>query len=166
MSPNARAERAAPLLSATLAINEDVKRRIRDGERILHLGFGEAGLPIHPTLLDALAAGASEGGYDPVAGDPVLRQAVADFYARRGLETDASQIIVGPGSKAILFALMLALEGDLVLPRPAWVSYEAQAFLAGKRVIRVPIPREAGGIPDADHLGAVWGAQIRSCLQI
>jgi hypothetical protein len=33
--------------------------------------------------------------------------------------------------------------------RPSWVSYAAQAALLGKRVVPVPIPVEAGGIPDA-----------------
>lgn len=142
----------APILSATLAINEEVKRRVHAGEDILHLGFGEAGLPIHPLLRDALNAGSAEGGYAPVAGDPILRRNIAGFYTRRRLETDVSQIIVGPGSKALLFALMLALDGDLVLPKPAWVSYAAQASLAGKEVVRVPILAEAGGIPEPDLL--------------
>lgn len=141
-----------PNLSATLAIHEEVRRRARAGENVLHLGFGEAGLPVHPLLREALIAGSGDGGYDPVAGDVTLRRNIADFYGRRGLETDASQIVVGPGSKALLFALMLALEGDLVLPKPAWVSYAAQAAFARKALIRVPILAEAGGIPNPDYL--------------
>ena len=38
--------------------------------------------------------------------------------------------------------------GDVVLPRPSWVSYAAQAALAGKRVLDVPIAEQAGGVPD------------------
>src|SRR5699024_11870720 len=48
----------------------------------------------------------------------------------------------------LLYALLAVLEGDLVLPTPAWVSYAAQAEMAGKTLLRVPIPPEAGGIPD------------------
>jgi aspartate aminotransferase len=143
---------AAPVVSATLAIHEEVKRRRDAGEDILHLGFGEAGLPVHPLLRDALAAGAGGSGYGPVGGDPLLRRNIAGYYVRRGLETDAGQIVVGPGSKALLFALMLALDGDVVLPKPAWVSYAAQAALAGKRVLRVPITPDAGGIPVPEAL--------------
>jgi hypothetical protein len=36
---------AAAPPSATLAINERIERRIRDGADVLHLAFGEAGLP-------------------------------------------------------------------------------------------------------------------------
>ena len=46
------------------------------------------------------------------------------------------------------------LPGDVVLPRPSWVSYAAQAALAGKRVIDVPIAEQAGGVPDPDALRA------------
>jgi aspartate aminotransferase len=145
----------APVFSTTLAIHEEVKRRFDAGEDILHLGFGEAGLPVHPLLREALAAGAASGGYGAVAGDPNLRRNVAGYYVRRCLETDAAQIVVGPGSKALLFALMLALDGDLVLPQPAWVSYAAQAALAGKAVLRVSVPAEAGGIPELDSLKEV-----------
>src|SRR5260221_589796 len=84
----------APTLSATLAIHEEVKRRVEAGEDVLHLGFGEAGLPVHPLLRNALASASADGSYGPVAGDANLRLAVAGFYVRRGLDTDASQIVV------------------------------------------------------------------------
>lgn len=143
-----------PTVSPTLAINEAIRSRIRAGENIVHLGFGEAGVPVHPLLKEALCSASADGSYGDVAGSPSLRRAVASFYGRRGLETDESQIVVGPGSKALLFALMLALDGDLVVPRPAWVSYAAQASLAQKQVVRVPIPSDIGGIPDPEQLVA------------
>lgn len=144
-----------PGVSPTLAINESVRERISAGEDILHLGFGEAGVPVHPLLRHAFASASADGGYGEVAGSRALREAVAAFYTRRGLETDAWQIVVGPGSKSLLFALMLALDGDLVLPQPAWVSYAAQATLTGKQVIWVPIPAHAGGVPDPELLSRV-----------
>lgn len=135
-------------LSATLAINEEVGRRRASGEQILHLGFGEAGLPVHPILREALSRAAGDGRYGPVRGDAGLRAAVAAAYVRRGLPTAPNQILVGPGSKPLLFALMLAMDGDVVLPRPSWVTYAAQAHLLERRVLRVPTPHDVGGIPD------------------
>src|SRR5262249_30941430 len=76
------------------------------------------------------------------------------------LPTDAGQIVVGPGSKALLYGLVLALEGDVVLPRPSWVSYEPQALLAGRRTLRVDVPEACGGVPDPALLaGALAGAR-------
>lgn len=137
-------------VSPTLAINEAVKARRALGHDVLHLGFGEAGVPVHPLLRETLAAGSSDASYGDVGGSRALRVAVAHYYARRGLPTEEWQIIVGPGSKALLFALLLALEGDIVLPQPSWVSYAPQAALAHKQVAWVPIPAEAGGMPSAD----------------
>jgi aspartate aminotransferase len=140
-------------LSPTLAINEAVRLRRARGERVLHLGFGEAGLPVHPVLREALERASGANAYGAVAGSAQLRSSVAAYFTRRGLETEPEQVLVGPGSKALLFALLTALDGDLALPRPAWVSYEPQARLAGKQVLRLDIPAEAGGVPDPALLG-------------
>ncbi|MFF4775437.1 pyridoxal phosphate-dependent aminotransferase [Microtetraspora fusca] len=137
-------------LSATLAANEDIERRRRAGQRVLHLAFGEAGLPVHPELRRRLSEAGGSNSYGQVAGSPELREAVAGYWSRRGLPTDPGLVACGPGSKALLFGLMLALGGDIVLPRPSWVSYAAQAEIIGIRPIMVPAPPGEGGVPDPD----------------
>jgi aspartate aminotransferase len=143
---------ASVTLSPTLAMNEAVRLRQRRGERVVHLAFGEAGLPVHPLLRDALERASGVNAYGAAAGSTELRTSVAGYYNRRALTTEPSQVVVGPGSKALIYALLVALEGDLVLPRPAWVSYEPQARLAGKAVLRVDVPAAAGGVPDPNAL--------------
>jgi aspartate aminotransferase len=140
----------AVTLSATLAANEDIDRRRRAGERVLHLAFGEAGLPVHPALRDKLAAASERNGYGPVAGTSGLRAAAAGYWTRRGLLTDPDLVVSGPGSKSLLYGLLLAIGGDIVLPMPSWVSYAAQADLVGARPILVPAPPGEGGVPDPD----------------
>ncbi len=124
--------------SATLAMNEAVAKRRASGRETIHLGFGEASFPLHPLLATALAEAAKRTGYAPVLGIPALRQAIAAYLARkRDLALISDQIIVAPGSKPLLYALMQVLEGDLLLPVPSWVSYAPQARLAGRQVIGV-----------------------------
>jgi aspartate aminotransferase len=139
---------AAPPPSATLATNERVQARIAAGRPVLHLAFGEAGLPVLPGVAERLAAAAGENGYGPVAGSPAVREAAAGYFERRGLPTGPGQVLLAPGSKALLYALLSVLPGDVVLPRPSWVSYAAQAALVGKNVIDVAIAEDAGGVPD------------------
>jgi aspartate aminotransferase len=148
--------------SPTLAINESIRRAQGEGQDILHLAFGEAGLPVHPLFAEHLEAGTSSNVYGPVAGDQEVRSAAAAYLSRRGVSAGPDDIVMTPGSKAALFALVSVLPGDVVLPSPAWVSYAAQAALAGKRVIFVPIPAEAGGVPDPDRLPDVLGAARRT----
>ncbi|MEV4010824.1 pyridoxal phosphate-dependent aminotransferase [Nonomuraea angiospora] len=149
-------------LSATLAANEDIDRRRRAGERVIHLAFGEAGLPVHPALRDRLAGAAERNGYGPVAGASELRTAAAGYWTRRGLPTDPELVVCGPGSKSLLYGLLLAIGGDIVLPMPSWVSYAAQAELVGSRPILVPAPPGGGGVPDPDLVaGAVRRARAQ-----
>ena len=149
-----------PPPSPTLATNERVQARIAAGAPVLHLAFGEAGLPVLPSVAERLGAAAGANGYGPVAGSPAVREAVAGYFERRGLPTSADRVLVAPGSKALLYALLTVLPGDVVLPRPSWVSYAAQAALAGKRVLDVPIAEQAGGVPDPEALRA--GCSTRS----
>lgn len=150
---------AAPAPSATLAANERVRARIAAGVPVLHLAFGEAGLPVLPSVAERLGAAAGANGYGPVAGSPAVREAAAGYFDRRGLPTSADRILVGPGSKALLYALLNVLPGDVVLPRPSWVSYAVQAALAGKRVLDVPIAQAAGGVPDPAALREALAAR-------
>ena len=119
-------------VSATLAANEAMAARRNRGQPVLPLAFGEAGLPVHPALRDALAAATACNGYGPVAGHPALRSAAAGYWQRRGLPTTGS-VICGPGSKPLLFGLLLAIGGDVAIPWPSWVSYAAQATIIGVR---------------------------------
>ncbi|MFI0408578.1 pyridoxal phosphate-dependent aminotransferase [Actinomadura sp. 3N508] len=149
-------------LSATLAVNEAIARKRREGVRVLPLGFGEAGIPIHPALTRELGAAAGRGGYGPVAGSAALRGAAAGYWARRGLPTDPSMIVAGPGSKPLLYALLTSIGGDVVVASPSWVSYAAQASLVGAEPIRVATPRGEGGVPSPALLAdAVVRARAR-----
>ena len=154
MTASRSAGRIEPLVppSATLAINERIEQRIRDGGDVLHLAFGEAGLPLLASVAERLARAASRTSYGSVAGSPEARAAAAGWYERRGLPTAPEQILFAPGSKPLIYALLTVLPGDVVIPEPSWVSYAAHAALAGKRTITVPIGPVAGGVPDPDAL--------------
>ncbi len=109
-------------VSATLAANEALARRRERGESVLPLAFGEAGLPVHPRLIAELADLAGHGSYGPVAGAQQLRAAAAGYWSRRSMPTSPDAVVAGPGSKALLFATLLALGSDVAVPRPSWVS--------------------------------------------
>jgi aspartate aminotransferase len=150
-------------VSATLAANETMDARRRRGEPVLPLGFGEAGLPVHRMLRAALARAAGFNSYGPVAGYAALREAAACYWARRGLPTDAEAVICGPGSKALLFGLTAAIVGDVAVTRPSWVSYAAQASLAGRVAHFVP---GSAGVPDAERLARTVSAARAAGRQV
>ncbi|MEU3823975.1 pyridoxal phosphate-dependent aminotransferase [Streptomyces sp. NPDC029080] len=139
-------------MSATLAADAALEERRRSGQRVLPMTSGEIGLPVLPALRERLAAAAGENAYGPVAGGPALREAAAGYWRRRGLPTGPGLVVAGPGSKSLLYALLLAIGGDVVVPVPSWVSYAAQARLAGGRALPVPIRPGEGGVPDPARL--------------
>ncbi|MFC7310315.1 pyridoxal phosphate-dependent aminotransferase [Streptomyces monticola] len=139
-------------MSATLAADEAIARRRREGQQVISMASGEIGLPVHPELRDRLAHAADRASYGPVAGSLALRTAAAGYWRRRGLDTDPDLVVCGPGSKPLLYALVLAVGGDVVIPTPSWVSYAAHARLAGVRPLSVPIAAGQGGVPDPDLL--------------
>jgi len=47
-------------------------------------------------------------------------------------------VIIGPGSKELIFILQLVYYGDLVIPTPSWVSYSPQARIVGRHVYWAP----------------------------
>jgi aspartate aminotransferase len=140
-------------VSATLAANEALAARRLAGQPVLPLAFGEASLPAHPALREALAAATASNGYGPVAGLEALRSAAAGYWQRRGLATDPGSVVCGPGSKPLIFGLLLATGADVIVPRPSWVSYAAQASLVGARPHFVPAAPGEGGICDPAALG-------------
>ncbi|RMG77029.1 MAG: aminotransferase class I/II-fold pyridoxal phosphate-dependent enzyme, partial [Bacteroidetes bacterium] len=122
--------------SATLAINERSAQLIRSGKTVYRWGFGQSPFPVPEEVVESLCAHAAVKDYLPVRGLPELREAVAGFNHRKlGIPTDADQVLIGPGSKELIYNLQMALEGVLLLPSPSWVSYEPQAHLAQKRTV-------------------------------
>lgn len=141
-------------VSATLAINEETTRRRAAGLPVLPLGFGEAGLPVHESLVRKLGEAAGHASYGPVAGIEELRDAAAGYWQCRGVATTSERVIAGPGSKPLLYALLRACGGGVALPRPSWVSYAAQAALLRIHVELLATPVGEGGVPDPDELDA------------
>jgi aspartate aminotransferase len=139
-------------VSATLAANEALAARRGRGEHVLPLAFGEAGLPAHPALQATLAAATSCNSYGPVAGLDELRTAAAGYWSRRRLPTGAGDVVCGPGSKPLLYGLLLGLGADVAVPRPSWVSYAAQAAMTDSRPHFVPTRPGEGGVPDPARL--------------
>ena len=125
--------------SPTLAINELVRSLWDEGRNVFHLAFGESRMPLHPKLVSALKENVKEKSYLESTGLIELRKAIAQFHERHfQLPILPENVIVGPGSKSLLFGIMLGVECDVFLPTPSWVSYAPQAELAGRHYRYLP----------------------------
>ena len=131
--------------SATLAINERSNALRAEGRTIYKLGLGQSPFPVPEPVVASLQANAFQKDYLPVRGLPELRAAVANYYRlRRGVHVTAEDVLIGPGSKELMFLLQLVYYGDLVIPTPSWVSYAPQAHIIGRHVRWLRTRREDG----------------------
>ncbi len=130
-------------LSATLEINEISNNLLASGRQVFKLGLGQSPFPVPQVVVDELKANAHQKDYLPVRGLPALQQAVVNYLERtQSLAYLPQNVLVGPGSKELMFILQLTYYGDLVIPTPSWVSYAPQAHIIGRHVHWVPTRAE------------------------
>ncbi|MFB4203446.1 pyridoxal phosphate-dependent aminotransferase [Arhodomonas sp. KWT2] len=145
--------------SATLAINERSAELQRQGREVYRLGLGQSPFPVPQFVVDALREHAHEKDYLPVKGLAALRQAIAGYLRRtEGLDYAPENILVGPGTKELMFIVQLVYYGDLVIPTPSWVSYAPQAHILGRQIRWLPTDPGAGMGVSAEALESLCAA--------
>lgn len=121
--------------SPTLAINELSKKLNANGKTIYAMGLGQSPFPVPAPVVETLKQHAHEKDYLNVKGLEALRQAVAQFHRQKdNVDIKANNVLIGPGSKELMFILQLVYYGDLILPAPCWVSYAPQAKIIGRNI--------------------------------
>ena len=122
--------------SATLAINEHSDNLEKQGKHIFRFGFGQSPFPVPEKVVDSLQANSFRKNYLSVEGLPELRQAIANYHQKfDNIDIESEQVLIGPGSKELMFSLQLALKGITILPAPCWVSYSPQAKILNREII-------------------------------
>ncbi len=135
---SARAEALKP--SSTLAVTAKIKTMVAAGVDVIGFGAGEPDFdtPAHIRQAAILAIESGRTRYEPTPGTMEARSAVARYMNRRhGFDVDARNVIISVGGKHALYLAFMALMNDgdeLLLPAPYWVTYPAQAQLAGGTV--------------------------------
>ncbi len=139
--------------SATITIN-DISRDLKAaGKNVYRLGLGQSPFPVPQPVVEALKLHAHEKDYLPAKGLPALREAVAKFHRHKdGVEARAEGVLIGPGSKQLMFLLQLVYYGELIVPTPCWVSYVPQAQIIGRKVSLVETSYETRWQMTAEQL--------------
>ncbi len=148
--------------SPTLSMNDRILEMRAAGRDVYHLGFGESRFPVHPRVARALQDNAQRRSYLPALGLPALRETVACYYERHfGIEVAPAQVIVGPGSKSLIFAMLAAIDSDIIMPTPAWSSYRDIATLTGRPIWEVAMDPDNGYRPEVGRIQEAMAAAAR-----
>ena len=140
-------------LSATLKINEISKKLEQEGKEIIKFGFGESPFPVPDKIVEALKKNAHQKSYLPIQGLEDLRVSISKYESKKkNRNFSPEQIIVGPGSKELMFLLHISFDGDIILPAPSWVSYKPQSIIADNKFHWIETFAENNWYPSAESL--------------
>ena len=139
--------------SATLAINEESNRLKRSGKKVYKFGFGQSPFSVPDSIVSALKNNANKNTYLPMQGLEELRSAIANYLNKNNNNNFKSEdIIIGPGTKELMFLTQIAFQGEVLLPAPSWVSYQPQALIAKNKVHWIQTTDSSNWFPTAEQL--------------
>ena len=140
-------------ISSTLRINEISKDLEAKGKKVFKFGFGQSPFEIPENIILELKNNANKNKYLPIQGLLDLRREIANYSNKRNNYNYKSEnILIGPGSKELMFLLNMAFDGDIILPIPSWVSYEPQGILGNNKIHWIETEREKNWFPSAESI--------------
>ena len=123
--------------SSTLKMNEISKHLEEKGKEIFRFGFGQSPFQVPIDVVNELKKNAHQNKYLPMQGLDDLRGSVAKYTSsKKNFEYTPNNVIIGPGTKELMFLLQIIFDGEIILPAPSWVSYAPQAII-GRNKIRI-----------------------------
>ncbi|MDD4881143.1 MAG: pyridoxal phosphate-dependent aminotransferase [Gallionellaceae bacterium] len=140
------------------------------GRDIVHLEVGEPDFASPEPVVEAGIRALRDGHtrYTPALGLPVLREAIAGYYAERhGVEVSPGRVAVTPGASGALLLVMAALfdPGDeVLLADPGYPCNRHFARLVEAKAGLVPVGPATGFQLTADLVARHWGPHTRGVL--
>ena len=142
--------------SSTLKINEVSRELESKGEKIFKFGFGQSPFEVPHDIVNELRNNAFQNKYLPMQGLKELREAVAKYTSnKKDYKYNSENVIIGPGSKELMFLLQVLFEGDIILSVPSWVSYAPQAILGRNKIQSIQATRENNWFPTSTEIEKV-----------
>ena len=139
--------------SSTLAINETSRELEKKGKKIFKFGFGQSPFKVPEDIVQELKNNAHKNKYLPMQGLSELRESVAKYTSnKKNYNYKSENVIIGPGSKELMFLLHVIFDGEIILPAPSWVSYMPQAILGRNKTHILQTKRENNWFPTATEI--------------
>jgi aspartate aminotransferase len=139
--------------SSTLLINETSRKLEERGKKIFKFGFGQSPFKVPEDVVKELKDNAYQNKYLPMQGLLELRNAVAKYTSKKkNYDYKSDNVIIGPGSKELMFLLHIIFDGEIILPAPSWVSYAPQAILGRNKIQILQTKRENNWFPTASEI--------------
>jgi len=139
--------------SSTLKINEISRKLEEKGKKIFKFGFGQSPFKVPDDIVNELKNNAHQNKYLPMQGLTELRKSVAKYTStKKNYNYSSENVIIGPGSKELMFLLHVAFDGEVILPAPSWVSYVPQAIIGRNPMQVIQTKRENNWFPTGPEI--------------
>ena len=142
--------------SSTLRMNEISNKLESKGKKIYRFGFGQSPFQVPDDVVNELKNNAHQNKYLSMQGLNELRTAISKYSSNKYSQNyKPENIIVGPGTKELMFLLQLLFDGDILLPAPSWVSYAPQALLSRNKAHWITTKSENNWFPTGEEIEKV-----------
>jgi LL-diaminopimelate aminotransferase len=127
---------------------------------IIRLGIGDVTLPLTKSVIEALheavdsqAVSETFKGYGPEQGYAFAQEAIADYYARNGVEVKVSDIFISDGAKSDTGNIteLFAKDNVVLVPDPVYPVYVDTNTMDGKNIIYMNGTKENNFLPMPDE---------------
>ncbi len=105
---------------------------------------------------------------DPL-GQPVARHAVARYYKQKGLNIDASHILLTPGTSMAYWYLFKTLadpDDEILTPDPTYPLFDSIAAAAGVKLVPYPLSERSGWRIDLPAVEAAITTRTRAIVLV
>lgn len=124
------------------------------GVEIIRLGIGNTTQALSPSIIQGLMKGVEKlartstyTGYGDEQGDKRLRQALSDFYKKRGISFDPAEIFISDGAKPDTANIqsIFDVKSTVAVQDPVYPVYVDSNIIAGKKEIYYMVCAEKNG---------------------
>lgn len=147
-------------LFSTIAKKIAAYQQANPDKKVLRLGIGDVTLPLAPAVISAMHAAVDEmsaketfRGYGPEQGYDFLNDAIAGYYAERGVQLASDEIFISDGAKSDLGNILDLFSEDntVLVPDPVYPVYVDTNVMAGRKIIHMNATAENGFLPMPDY---------------
>ena len=125
-------------------------------KKLLRLGIGDVSLPLCDAVIKELHSAVDDQatkenfhGYMPECGAPFLREAIAEYYKKRGVALSADEVFVSSGASDELGDILdlFDRESSCLVIEPAYPAYVDANIMAGRNIVHLSSGKENGFLP-------------------
>lgn len=160
MKPNTNFENLKDsYLFSTIAKKIQAYQQANPDKNIIRLGIGDVSLPLCTAVIDEMSLAVKEQGfaetfkgYGPEQGYDFLRTPIKDYYKKRNIDLELSEIFIGDGAKSDVGNILDIFDASNValIPDPVYPVYVDTNIMTGRKIIYADANAENGFLPMPD----------------